>query len=170
MKESPSIPAGGVYIALFHLNRPRRIRVGQLGTIAFPAGRYAYVGTAQRNLLARLSRHGRRRRPLKWHIDYLSVRAEMLGAIVVEGPKLLECRLAAALVRSGAVPIQGFGCTVCGCGSHLFRLDTPLISNAFPLKGDQELATRFDLDFTLPPADSTVPASHHRTRAQLTGE
>ena len=122
MKESPSILAGGVYIAMFHLAYPRRIRVGKLGTIAFPAGRYAYVGTAQRNLPARLSRHGRRRKPMRWHIDYLSVRAEMIGAIVVDGPKSLECRLAAALAHNGADPIQGFGCTDCRCESHLFRL------------------------------------------------
>jgi sugar fermentation stimulation protein A len=120
--EASSIPAGGVYIALFHLAHARRIRVGQLGTIVFPASRYAYVGTAQRNLLARLSRHGRRRKPLKWHIDYLSVRAEMIGAIVIEGPKSLECRLATALVHDGAEPIRGFGRTDCRCQSHLFRL------------------------------------------------
>ena len=120
--EASSIPAGGVYVALFHLAHARRIRVGQLGTITFSAGRYAYVGTAQRNLLARLSRHGRRRKPLKWHIDYLSVRAEMIGAIVIEGPKSLECRLATALVHDGAEPVPGFGCTDCRCRSHLFRL------------------------------------------------
>ena len=122
MTVASAIPAGGVYIALFHLAQARRIRAGQLGVIAFPAGQYACVGTAQRNLLARLSRHGRRRKPLTWHIDYLSVRAEMIGAIVVEGPKLLECRLATALVHDGAEPILGFGCTDCRCRSHLFRV------------------------------------------------
>jgi sugar fermentation stimulation protein A len=122
MNEASSIPAGGVYIAFFHLAHARRIRVGQLGTIAFAPGLYAYVGTAQRNLLARLSRHGRRRKPLKWHIDHLSVRAKMIGAIVIEGPKSLECRLATALTHDGAEPIRGFGCTDCRCRSHLFRL------------------------------------------------
>ncbi|MFI5381284.1 MAG: DUF123 domain-containing protein [Tepidisphaerales bacterium] len=125
MNGASSFPAGGVYIALFRLDRVRRIRVGRLGIIAFPAGRYAYVGTSQRNLLARLSRHGRRRKPLRWHIDHLSVRAEMIGALVVEGPRSLECRLATALARSGAEPILGFGCTDCRCPSHLFRLGKP---------------------------------------------
>ena len=122
MSEASSIPAGGVYIALFHLVHAQRIRVGQLGTITFPAGRYAYVGTAQRNLMARLSRHGRRRKPLKWHIDYLSVRAKMIGAIVIEGSKSLECKLAAMLAKHGAEPVAGFGCTDCRCRSHLFRV------------------------------------------------
>ncbi len=115
-------PQTGVYIALFRLSRPRRISVGRLGIIAFAAGMYAYVGSAQRNVQARLDRHARRRKPMRWHIDYLSVRAEMIGAIVIEGPKSLECRLAAALARNGGEPVGGFGCTDCRCRSHLFRV------------------------------------------------
>ena len=66
--------------------------------------------------------HARRRKRLRWHIDYLSTRATMLGAIVIQGPKRLECRLAGALARSGALPIRGFGCSDCRCPSHLYRL------------------------------------------------
>ena len=51
---------GGIYIAVFHLPRPRRVRVGKLGSHRFAAGWYLYVGTAQRNLEARLARHARR--------------------------------------------------------------------------------------------------------------
>ena len=81
VKNSPSsTPAdGGLYVAVFHLPRPARIRVGRLGTFDFPAGRYYYVGTAQRNRDARLGRHARKSKPLRWHIDYLSARATMLG-------------------------------------------------------------------------------------------
>jgi len=93
-----------------------------LGIIAFTPGVYAYVGSAQRNLQARLHRHGLRRKPLRWHIDYLSVHARMIGAIVIEGPKSLECRMAAMLAKHGGTPVPGFGCSDCRCGSHLFRL------------------------------------------------
>ena len=55
MTSVSSIPAGGVYVALFHLAQPRCIRVGRLGAIVFEPGVCAYFGTAQRNLLARLS-------------------------------------------------------------------------------------------------------------------
>lgn len=116
------MPAGGVYIALFGLSTARSIRVGGLGSIGFRAGVYAYVGSAQRSLAARLARHARRRKPLRWHIDYLSTRSSMLGAVVIQGPKTMECRLANALARTGASPVAGFGCSDCRCQSHLYRV------------------------------------------------
>jgi len=118
--QAMDLPTSGVYVALFRLRQPRRIRVGSLGIITFNPGVYAYVGSAQRNLPARLARHARRRKPLRWHVDYLSVQADMIGAIAVEGPKTLECRLAAILAKHGAMPVPGFGCTDCRCRSHLF--------------------------------------------------
>jgi sugar fermentation stimulation protein A len=117
-----TMPAAGVYIAFFCLRQPRRIRIGRLGTITFQAGVYAYAGSAQKNLLARLRRHARRRKPRRWHIDYLSVRARMTGAVVIVGPKAWECKLARRLKASAEHMIPGFGCTDCGCPSHLYRL------------------------------------------------
>jgi len=116
------MPTGGVYIAFFRLRQPCRIRVGRLGLVPFAAGLYAYVGSAQRNLEARLRRHARRSKPLHWHIDYLSVRARMTGAVVIPGPKAWECKLARRLKTSAKQLISGFGCTDCGCPSHLYRL------------------------------------------------
>ena len=112
----------GVYAAIFRLRRPRRLHVGRLGALLFPAGLYVYVGSAQRNLPARLRRHGLRHKPLRWHIDYLSIRAELIGAVVVRGPKTLECKLAAKLAQFAAQSVPAFGCTDCCCRSHLFRL------------------------------------------------
>ena len=111
---------GGLYIAMFQLPAGRSIRVGRLGRFWFEAGLYYYVGSAQRNLSARLARHARRRKPLRWHIDYLSVRARMLGAIVVSGRRDRECRLAAKLSRHVARSVAGFGASDCRCAGHLF--------------------------------------------------
>ena len=116
------VPPGGIYVAPFHLRQSGRIRVGRLGSIEFKRGMYVYVGSAQRNLLARLRRHGRHCKPRRWHINYLSVRATMIGALVLEGPKALECRLARILANAGAEVVSGFGCSDCRCRSHLFRL------------------------------------------------
>ena len=110
----------GLYIAVFRLDAERTIRVGGLGRFAFPRGVYLYVGSAQRNLAARLERHGRRRKPLRWHIDYLSARATMLGAILVPGGREGECRLAAEVGRLHPRFIDGFGASDCRCGGHLF--------------------------------------------------
>ena len=77
-------------------------------------------GSAQRNLEARLTRHSRRRKPLRWHIDYLSIKAPFVGALVLRGPRSWECRLAAILAKHYTRPIAQFGASDCRCGGHLF--------------------------------------------------
>ncbi len=122
---------GGCYIAVFELNRARRLRIGKLGTFDFPAGVYYYVGSALRSRDARLARHARRRKPLRWHVDYLSARARMLGAVLAPadwvgdgrtGP--VECRLAAALERFARRRPAGFGASDCRCAGHLLYAPT----------------------------------------------
>jgi sugar fermentation stimulation protein A len=110
----------GLFIAVFHLDAGDRFTVGKLGRFDLPAGTYLYVGSAQRNRSARLARHGRRRKPLRWHIDYLSVRARMLGAILLPGGRDDECRLAGELADLYPRPIARFGASDCRCGGHLF--------------------------------------------------
>jgi sugar fermentation stimulation protein A len=116
---------GGVYAAVFVLAVPRRIRIGRLGRFAFPAGRYVYVGSAQRGLIARLARHARRRKPMRWHVDYLSRWARLETAWAWPRPKRDECRLASALAAvTGAAPgPSGFGASDCRCRTHLYRQD-----------------------------------------------
>lgn len=115
----------GVYVAIFDLPRPRTIAIGRLGRFRFSAGRYLYVGSAQRNLQQRLARHARRRKPLRWHIDYLACHARFVGALIFEAPGDLECRLAAMLARSCARPVDGFGASDCRCGGHVFLTCQP---------------------------------------------
>jgi sugar fermentation stimulation protein A len=111
---------GGLYVAVFHLRRPGVLSIGRLGRFGFPAGLYFYVGTAQRNLSSRLARHARRGKKLRWHVDYLSTRAEMLGAIVIPGPRRRECCIAAELARIMARAVPRFGAGDCRCPGHLF--------------------------------------------------
>ncbi len=110
----------GTYIAVFTTSRRRRIQVGRLGCLWFEPGLYLYVGSAQRNLAARLERHARRVKPLRWHIDYLSTRAAMVGAMIVPGPRERECELARELGRMYDLAVPGFGASDCRCGGHLF--------------------------------------------------
>ncbi len=110
----------GVYIAVFHLAEARNISVGKLGRFCFRQGVYFYAGSAQRNLSARLERHGKKGKSLRWHIDYLSVRAEMLGAITIAGPRERECELAKKLAGMFELAVPGFGASDCRCGGHLF--------------------------------------------------
>jgi len=110
----------GVYIAVFYMPEDQTIQIGRLGTFRFHPGVYFYVGSAQRNLSARLERHNRKKKTLRWHIDYLSARAEMLGAITIAGPRELECQLAKKLSGAFEPTVPGFGASDCRCGGHLF--------------------------------------------------
>jgi len=96
------------------------IQIGRLGKFCFRQGIYFYVGSAQRSLPARLERHGRKNKPLRWHIDYLSVRAKMLGAITIPGQRKHECEVAGELGKMFELAVPGFGASDCRCAGHLF--------------------------------------------------
>lgn len=110
----------GVYIAVFYMPKDRKIQIGRFGRFRLRQGVYFYVGSAQRNLSARLERHNERKKTLRWHIDYLSAKAEMLGAITIPGPQELECQLAKKLDRMFEMAVPGFGASDCRCAGHLF--------------------------------------------------
>lgn len=110
----------GIYIAVFFMPQSKSIQVGRLGKYYFHQGFYFYVGSAQRNLSARLERHSKKKKPLHWHIDYLSAEAEMLGTITIAGPRELECEIAKKLGEMLNLAKPGFGASDCRCAGHLF--------------------------------------------------
>ena len=117
---------GGVYVVVFRLAKERTIQVGCLGRFRLAAGRYAYVGSAQRGLAKRVARHARRRKTVRWHVDYLARWATVEAAYAWPLPKRAECRLAARLVADGARrAVPGFGASDCRCPGHLVRLRGP---------------------------------------------
>jgi len=111
---------GGTYIAVFHLSERRRIRVGRLGRFRFDPGLYLYAGSARKNLDARIERHSQKDKPLRWHIDYLSVHARMIGAMLVPDGYVAECELTAGLAGLYELAVPDFGSSDCRCGGHLF--------------------------------------------------
>lgn len=110
----------GLYIAIFKLHKKCRITVGKLGTYSFQSGWYFYAGSAKKNLIARLDRHSIKDKPLRWHIDYLSVKAEMIGAIIIPTGLYTECEVAEELEQLFELEISGFGASDCKCQGHLF--------------------------------------------------
>lgn len=110
----------GLYVAVFYLARDQHILVGRLERVYFRQGIYFYVGSAQRNLSARIERHSRKDKLLRWHIDYLSVRATMLGVIEIPGTRERECEVAGELAELYELAVPGFGASDCRCGGHLF--------------------------------------------------
>lgn len=131
----------GIYCLVFN-NPACMVTVGALGEIAFSRGWHIYVGSALGSGgLSRLERHidlsrNKDRRPT-WHVDYLSKSPSFSLRYTTHAltRERLECRLAAVL---GGERIPGFGCSDCGCPSHLFfRRTSPVhtVENAFRKTG-----------------------------------
>ena len=106
------------YSLFIKVEKPQIITVGRFGSFTFIPGNYIYSGSARRNLLARVNRHLRKEKKLRWHIDYL-LNAPTVEIVKVIISTISECELVAA--GGGSILVPGFGASDCrsGCGSHL---------------------------------------------------
>lgn len=122
----------GSYLLLLTLAAPASIDVGALGSCVFPAGCYAYVGSAlgSGGVAARLNRHLRSAKRTHWHIDYLTHTAPAWGVSAEYGRDRRECAWASTLsaLPGAGTPVPGFGSSDCrsGCPAHLVRLPDDL--------------------------------------------
>ena len=116
----------GTYALVLQLERQEEIAIGKLGAFTFPAGYYLYVGSAlgPGGLEARLARHRRRDKKLRWHIDYLLEHAQLVEVWSAVSTARLECLWAQAArqLPGSETPVPGFGSSDCRCPSHLIRL------------------------------------------------
>jgi len=120
----------GSYVLYIDIELPVTLQVGSLGSSVFPAGRYAYVGSARRGIAARVLRHKRlamqKEGKLHWHIDYLLVNrhTKLAGEAVPENE--IECTVSKrmASMNGVTVPVPGFGSSDCRakCAAHLYLL------------------------------------------------
>jgi Uri superfamily endonuclease len=120
-------PVCTTYQLHIHVPRPLRIAVGRLGSFDFPAGDYVYTGSAKRNFQARVDRHLRKEKALRWHIDHL-LAAPGVTATLLHRSESSECAL--NQITGGKVLVPGFGASDCrrGCGSHLKYLGSAAAS------------------------------------------
>jgi len=122
----------GSYLLILKNNKSKRIMIGKLGEIFFKEGFYIYVGSAMKNLQARLERHKRKRKKLFWHIDYLREEADLIQLIPIRSLIRYECELAKRIKDIADGYIEGFGVSDCSCISHLFYVDkNPLEKSDF---------------------------------------
>ena len=120
----------GAYILYFDIKLPLTLHVGSLGSSVFPAGRYAYVGSACKGISVRISRHKRlaveKAGKIHWHVDCLLVdpHTQWGGEVVLENG--IECSISIriAAMSGVTVPVPGFGSSDCraGCRAHLYLL------------------------------------------------
>ena len=135
-----------LYVVATLVPRRTTLVVGSLGEVTFERGWYAYVGSARRGREARVARHLRADKPLRWHADYLFARFPGRVAWLVDG-ELSECELADAIAQQieSAAPARlpgasrrppRFGASDCRCAGHLLRLTrrptTPRLAAAIP--------------------------------------
>jgi endonuclease-3 len=130
-----------LYVVAAWVPRRETIVVGALGPVTLARGWHAYVGSARRGRDARVARHRRAAKPLRWQVDYLFSRHPATRAWLFDTP-LAECELAARLCApgrpgtalgqpdpggsEGAVAVgpvvrvaTRFGASDCGCAGHL---------------------------------------------------
>jgi Uri superfamily endonuclease len=119
----------GVYTLIINVVKPVKIHVGGLGLGEFPAGIYAYTGSALGkdafNLKERVERHLKTEKEKNWHIDYLLIpgSAKLAGVVASVTKVNRECTVSSFLERSTGVEVavKGFGSQDCrsGCRAHL---------------------------------------------------
>ena len=113
----------GTYVLFVTLRNETTITAGALGPHTFSPGTYCYVGSAMAGLDQRLKRHLAHDKKLKWHIDYLTTVCDSSEAWESYPDPVPECDLGRMAEECGAVPeMDCFGCSDCGCRTHLFRI------------------------------------------------
>jgi sugar fermentation stimulation protein A len=122
----------GSYLLVLQLGRERLLEIGGLGKVQLQKGFYIYVGSAMRNLRARIERHRRKRKGMRWHIDWLRQVADGFLSLPIRSSQRWECRIAQALSAIVKPGPSGFGSSDCRCPTHLFWTEEdPLGMEAF---------------------------------------
>ena len=120
MGEIPAVP--GAYWLVIDLARALALDVPRAAPARLAPGRYVYCGSARGpgGIRARVARHRRRDKALRWHIDHLSAAGRVVAVHAESGAR--ECDLVARVMATpGAwVPAPGFGSSDCRrCAAHL---------------------------------------------------
>lgn len=122
------VPTKGVYVMLLEIKEDICMNIGSLGYICLLKGVYGYVGSAKGfgGIEARIKHHlvKDKKRPW-WHIDYLTLRREVIVKHVMYAEALDtdEEDIANGFSRSScwSIAIPRFGSTDKKSSSHLFK-------------------------------------------------
>ena len=119
---------GGTYTLVLTRESDGPITVGALGPVQFPAGWYAYTGSALGSGgFARVDRHravaSGEHDARHWHVDYLLGDAATSVDTVVTSAADIECAVARRLASGASRAVADFGCSDCGCRTHLVGED-----------------------------------------------
>ena len=109
----------GAYVLRIDLPHDLVVHMPRRPDTILDAGRYLYCGSANGSggIKARVGRHMRGDKTVRWHIDQLTASGKVIGAWSFIGGD--ECALVARLSML-PTPIHGFGSSDCReCASHM---------------------------------------------------
>ncbi|MCP5054650.1 MAG: DUF123 domain-containing protein, partial [bacterium] len=111
----------GSYLMVFYNATPFTETIGALGERTFKKGYYVYVGSAMRGLEKRIKRHMQKKKPLRWHLDYISPsRMKTEKVYRINRTERLEEKLAEGMLQISPGYVEGFGASDSGVVSHFF--------------------------------------------------
>ena len=120
-KKNEQLINSGAYAILFYLSSDSLVYIPRYGHVNFKKGFYIYSGSAKKNLIHRVTRHSKKDKKIKWHIDYFSV----LDSVTTLKKFLFfdktECEINSFFCANGGKTlIKNFGSTDCknNCHSH----------------------------------------------------
>ena len=140
------IQSRGIYTLIIELTNVKHITVGSIGEIPFPAGYYAYTGSARgTGGFVRIKRHlnvaAGMNSTRRWHIDYLLPYTYPKALVLTHTDQDLECSISGTIGAS-CKTILHFGCTDCQCSGHLhFNNDLDWIISAVVAAHTREIET-----------------------------
>jgi sugar fermentation stimulation protein A len=110
--------------------KPFKVMIGRLGQAQIEKGLCLYTGSALgrggSSIEKRVSRHYRKNKRIKWHVDFLTVRPEIVVkmAVCLESSERFECRISQLIIsKLHAKPlVLRAGATDCSCDGHLLFL------------------------------------------------
>jgi Uri superfamily endonuclease len=137
--EAPPLP--GAYAMAIEFAETVAVTLYGRPPIALSAGRYLYCGSANGpgGLKARLSRHMRRGKSLRWHIDQLTERGSVIGSWIVPGGD--ECELVRRLLPL-PIPIPGFGSSDCAKCRLIIQIENHKALECCCFRDPQRLGSR----------------------------
>ena len=109
-----------LYAIHLKISEKKLVQIGSLGTFEFPIGTYIYVGSAKKNIKARITRHIKKEKPLRWHFDYIRPHGEIVKVETFDD-SLDECNRCKQIKEKYQAHelIKGFGSSDCNCKAHL---------------------------------------------------
>jgi len=133
LSSARNIAKKGVYVLIISVPSERLIEIGRLGVHRFHNGYYAYTGSAlgrgALSLDGRISRHLRKEKTKKWHIDFLLADEDVrvVSVLIIPTEERMECEVNKYLCKlvNAKVVVPDFGSSDCreGCGSHLLYVE-----------------------------------------------